>query len=170
MSALYQKRRSSVHSITSRWNCRVSIFGFRLSPAQAPARRRSEVLLPRFRRRFRGTDGRRSSMQAPETRAPRPCETLPNSGLFVRHLEISVCMGLRGGAGRTRTSNQTIISRLALSIEPTCGFRARKAKSFHWRTKRVAAARHRMIAKGHAIQTRTARTLAAHACPSTPPK
>jgi two-component system NtrC family sensor kinase len=25
--------------------------------------------------------------------------------------EISVCVGLRGGAGRTRTSNQTIISR-----------------------------------------------------------
>ena len=31
------------------------------------------------------------------------------------------------------------------------------AKTFHWRTKRVAAARRRMIAKGHAIQTRTAR-------------
>jgi hypothetical protein len=30
---------------------------------------------------------------------------------FARHREISVCMGLRGGAGRTRTSNQTIISR-----------------------------------------------------------
>jgi hypothetical protein len=28
-----------------------------------------------------------------------------------RHREISVCMELRGGAGRTRTSNQTIISR-----------------------------------------------------------
>ena len=31
------------------------------------------------------------------------------------------------------------------------------AKTFHWRTKRVAAARRRMIAKGHAIQTCTAR-------------
>jgi hypothetical protein len=31
------------------------------------------------------------------------------------------------------------------------------AKVFHWRTKRVAAARRRMIARGHAIQTRTAR-------------
>jgi len=31
------------------------------------------------------------------------------------------------------------------------------AKTFHWRTKRVAATRRRMIAKGHAIQTRTAR-------------
>ena len=31
------------------------------------------------------------------------------------------------------------------------------AKTFHWRTKRVAAARRRMIAKGHAIQTRAAR-------------
>jgi hypothetical protein len=28
--------------------------------------------------------------------------------------------GLRGGAGRTRTANQTIISPVALSIEPTC--------------------------------------------------
>ena len=31
------------------------------------------------------------------------------------------------------------------------------AKTFHWRTKRVAAARRRMITKGHAIQTCTAR-------------
>jgi len=29
---------------------------------------------------------------------------------FARHREISVCMGLRGGAGRTRTSNQPIIT------------------------------------------------------------
>jgi hypothetical protein len=34
-----------------------------------------------------------------------------NSGLFIMNREISVCVGLRGGAGRTRTSNQTIISR-----------------------------------------------------------
>jgi len=33
-----------------------------------------------------------------------------NSALFARHPEISVCMELRGGAGRTRTSNQTIIN------------------------------------------------------------
>ena len=29
--------------------------------------------------------------------------------LFARHREISVCMGLRGGVGRTRTSNQAIM-------------------------------------------------------------
>jgi hypothetical protein len=34
-----------------------------------------------------------------------------NSALFARHRKISVCMGLRGGAERTRTSNQTIIGR-----------------------------------------------------------
>jgi hypothetical protein len=39
-----------------------------------------------------------------------PVRKPTNSALFARHREISVCMGLRGGAGRTRTSNQTIIS------------------------------------------------------------
>jgi addiction module HigA family antidote len=34
------------------------------------------------------------------------------SGLFAMNREISVCARLRGGAGRTRTSNQTIISRV----------------------------------------------------------
>jgi hypothetical protein len=34
-----------------------------------------------------------------------------SSGLFAPHREISVCVRLRGGAGRTRTSNQTVISR-----------------------------------------------------------
>jgi hypothetical protein len=34
-----------------------------------------------------------------------------SSGLFALNREISVCVRLRGGAGRTRTSNQTIISR-----------------------------------------------------------
>jgi hypothetical protein len=33
-----------------------------------------------------------------------------NSGRFALNWEISVCAGPRGGAGRTRTSNQTIIS------------------------------------------------------------
>ena len=33
-----------------------------------------------------------------------------SSGLFALNREISVCAGLRGGAGRTRTSDQTIIS------------------------------------------------------------
>ena len=40
-----------------------------------------------------------------------------SSGLFTSNREISVCLRLRGGAGRTRTSNQTIISRVLLSIE-----------------------------------------------------
>jgi hypothetical protein len=35
-----------------------------------------------------------------------------SSGLFAMNREISVCVRLRGGAGRTRTSNQTIISRV----------------------------------------------------------
>jgi hypothetical protein len=33
-----------------------------------------------------------------------------SSGQFALNREISVCAGLRGGAGRTRTTNQTIIS------------------------------------------------------------
>jgi hypothetical protein len=41
-----------------------------------------------------------------------PARKPANSALFARYREISVCMGLRGGAGRTRTSNQTIISRV----------------------------------------------------------
>jgi hypothetical protein len=40
-----------------------------------------------------------------------PARKPTNSALFARHREISVYMGLRGGAGRTRTSNQTVISR-----------------------------------------------------------
>jgi hypothetical protein len=40
-----------------------------------------------------------------------------SSRLFAPNREISVCVRLRGGAGRTRTTNQTIISRQALSIE-----------------------------------------------------
>jgi alkylhydroperoxidase/carboxymuconolactone decarboxylase family protein YurZ len=37
-------------------------------------------------------------------------EELPSSGLFATSREISVCARLRGGAGRTRTSNQTVIA------------------------------------------------------------
>ena len=33
-----------------------------------------------------------------------------NSGRFALNWEISVCAGLRGGAGRTRTSNQMVMS------------------------------------------------------------
>jgi hypothetical protein len=35
-----------------------------------------------------------------------------SSGLFALKREISVCVGLRGGAGRTRTSNQSVIRNL----------------------------------------------------------
>ena len=45
-------------------NCRVLMFGFKLPPAQAPARRRSRAAPPRFPRKSRGTDEWRSSMQA----------------------------------------------------------------------------------------------------------
>jgi hypothetical protein len=39
-------------------------------------------------------------------------ETSPRQlGVFIKNREISACARLRGGAGRTRTSNQTIISR-----------------------------------------------------------
>jgi hypothetical protein len=33
-----------------------------------------------------------------------------SSGIGALNREISVCAGLRGGAGRTRTSNQTVIA------------------------------------------------------------
>jgi hypothetical protein len=39
------------------------------------------------------------------------CRIAASSGLFALNREISVCAGLRGGAERTRTSNQTIIGR-----------------------------------------------------------
>jgi hypothetical protein len=45
-------------------SCPLSILDVRLPPAQAPARRRSRANPPRFPRKFRGTDGCRSSMQA----------------------------------------------------------------------------------------------------------
>ena len=52
---------------------------------------------------------------APKVGEPMPALLLPDeqaasSGLFALNREISVCAGLRGGVGRTRTSNQTIIS------------------------------------------------------------
>ena len=37
-------------------------------------------------------------------------ESPANSGLFALNREISVCVRLRGGAGRPRTSNQTVIA------------------------------------------------------------
>src|SRR6266568_9051854 len=64
------------------------------------------------------------------TSAFEPAETPANCGLFLRDRETSVRIGLRGGPGRTRNSNQTIMSGrpgsrlLAFSIlmdEPECG-------------------------------------------------
>ena len=39
------------------------------------------------------------------------CNNYSLAGRFALIREIPICAGLRGGAGRTRTSNQTIISR-----------------------------------------------------------
>src|SRR5438094_1247530 len=44
------------------------------------------------------------------TSAFEPAETPANCGLFLRDWETSVRIGLRGGAGRTKTSNQTVMS------------------------------------------------------------
>src|SRR5947199_1828761 len=44
------------------------------------------------------------------TSAFEPAETPANCGLFLRDRETSVRIGLRGGAGRTQTSNQTVMS------------------------------------------------------------
>jgi hypothetical protein len=43
-----------------------------------------------------------------------------NAGLFAKTREISVRHGLRGGAGRTRTSNQAIMSALPLTGTIRC--------------------------------------------------
>lgn len=53
-----------------------------------------------------------------------------------------------------------MLSFLRANNKPDCQFMATNrglAEILHWRTKRVAATRRRMIAMGHAIQTRTAR-------------
>jgi hypothetical protein len=53
-----------------------------------------------------------------------------------------------------------LLSFLRANNKPDSKFMATNlglAKVFHWRTKRVAAARRRMLTKGHAIQTRAAR-------------
>src|SRR6516164_4607663 len=42
------------------------------------------------------------------------------SGLFALNWEISVCVRLRGGAGSTRTSNQTIVSSWLLALRLAC--------------------------------------------------
>ena len=48
-----------------------------------------------------------------------------SSGPFSLNREISVCAGLRGGAGRTRTSNQTIISSWLAKCPKWRGLRVR---------------------------------------------
>ena len=55
---------------------------------------------------------RAPEIQSTDCRDKRPAGIPTSSGLFATSREISVCTRLRGGAGRTRTSNQTIISRV----------------------------------------------------------
>ena len=50
------------------------------------------------------------AIQSADCRDKMRAQIAANSGRFALNWEISVCAGLRGGAGRTRTSNQTIIS------------------------------------------------------------
>jgi hypothetical protein len=62
---------------------------------------------------LRGRDRRRRkgpSQSTDRQQRQSPAGKPTNSALFARHRENSVCVGLRGGAGRTRTCNQTIIS------------------------------------------------------------
>jgi hypothetical protein len=63
-----------------------------------------------LRRRDSGVEKARH-VQLIVSRDKAPARKPTNSALFARHREISVCMRLRGGAERTRTANQTIISR-----------------------------------------------------------
>jgi hypothetical protein len=46
-----------------------------------------------------------------------------SSGLFALNWEISVCAGLRGGVGRTRTSNQAVIVKRWAKVQPFCQLR-----------------------------------------------
>jgi hypothetical protein len=60
--------------------------------------------------------GDKSAGKAPKIRMPSCRDDAHTrkpaiSGHFAMNREISVCVRLRGGAGRTRTSNQTIIRR-----------------------------------------------------------
>ena len=45
-----------------------------------------------------------------------------SSGRFALNREIPVCSGLRGGAGRTRTSNQTVIAETRVNQRSPHGF------------------------------------------------
>jgi hypothetical protein len=47
-----------------------------------------------------------------------PARKSTNPALFAHKREISVCMGLRGGPGRTRTSNQAVMRRHELVSRP----------------------------------------------------
>jgi len=49
------------------------------------------------------------AIQSADCRDKMRARIAASSGLFALNREISVCAGLRGGAGRTRTSNQTVI-------------------------------------------------------------
>jgi hypothetical protein len=79
-----------------------------------------EPSLRQYRSRLSGNAILRSRDKAAETapeiqsrdRRDKMRARIPaSSGLFATSREISVCTRLRGGAGRTRTSNQAVISR-----------------------------------------------------------
>src|SRR6516164_8065606 len=57
------------------------------------------------------------AIQSADCRDKMRAQIAASSGRFAPNREIPVCAGLRGGLGRTRTCNQTIISRWPLSIE-----------------------------------------------------
>jgi hypothetical protein len=83
-------------------------------PEQAFERVSDNVSL-RFRETgFCGTETTRSKparhIQLIVSRDKVPPRNPANSGLFIGDREISVCMRLRGGAERTRTSNQAVMS------------------------------------------------------------
>src|SRR5690242_13830384 len=52
------------------------------------------------------------SIQSADCRDKMRAQIAANSGRFALNREIPVCAGLRGGAGRTRTSNQSVIRNL----------------------------------------------------------
>ena len=69
---------------------------------------------PSGKRNFPGQRQRPETLpanQSADCRDKMRAQIAASSGRFALNREIPVCAGLRGGAGRTRTSNQTIISR-----------------------------------------------------------
>jgi hypothetical protein len=88
-------------------------------PAFEPSLRQDQSPLPGngiLRGRDKGTETA-SEIQSITCRDKTRPRIPPVRGYSGASREISVCTRLRGGAGRTRTSNQTIISRVLLSIE-----------------------------------------------------